>query len=149
MGSVTLKQLVYVSAARRWFTKEELKQLLEVSRKNNAALGASGVLLYDQGSFIQVLEGAPDTVERLFERIARDERHHRMVRVYDRAVTGRTFGEWSMGFASLPALEARQLPGYVDLLQCAPGSGRKTESSAARDMLEAFRGGRWRTFVAA
>ena len=46
--------LVYVSSALREFSKSELVELLEKSRKKNTRLGLTGMLLYKEGNFIQL-----------------------------------------------------------------------------------------------
>jgi hypothetical protein len=49
--------IVYVSSALKPFSKTDLLTLLEKSRENNTSLGISGMLLYKDGNFMQVLEG--------------------------------------------------------------------------------------------
>ena len=52
-----MHQLVYVSAATHAFTKSELLELLNKARANNQRLGITGLLLFKDGDFIQLLEG--------------------------------------------------------------------------------------------
>ncbi|MCF8509094.1 MAG: BLUF domain-containing protein [Hyphomonadaceae bacterium] len=49
--------------------------MLAVSRSNNSARGLTGMLLFHDGCFFQVLEGGADTLERTFATISRDTRH--------------------------------------------------------------------------
>ncbi|MBA3651724.1 MAG: BLUF domain-containing protein [Chthoniobacterales bacterium] len=49
---------IYVSFATHPFTQDELVELLQVSRKNNTAVGLTGILLYKEGKLMQLLEGA-------------------------------------------------------------------------------------------
>ena len=70
-----LVYLVYVSAASKPFSEEELLELLEASRLHNEGKNITGLLLYCEGQFIQVLEGARSDVDSLFERICVDTRH--------------------------------------------------------------------------
>ncbi len=67
--------LVYVSSATRPFSGEDLRVLLETCRKNNAELGVTGMLLYKDGNFMQVLEGDERKVRTLYEKISGDARH--------------------------------------------------------------------------
>ena len=67
--------IVYVSSAVQPFSQSELIALLESCRKNNAAAGVTGMLLYKEGSFMQVLEGEQTNVQQVFAKIARDPRH--------------------------------------------------------------------------
>ena len=57
--------LVYASSALQPFTKPELQALLEQARQKNAKLGVTGMLLYKDGNFMQVLEGEKETVRKL------------------------------------------------------------------------------------
>ena len=65
-------QLVYASAANVPFTAEALRELLARARTTNTGLDVSGVLLHVDGSFLQVLEGEHEVVEKLLERVGRD-----------------------------------------------------------------------------
>ncbi len=58
-----LIQFIYASAASSPFTSEALRTLLAKSRSRNSLYGVSGVLLYYDGSILQVLEGPEDTVD--------------------------------------------------------------------------------------
>ncbi len=56
--------LVYVSSAVRPFSRVDLDDLLATSRANNARVGITGMLLYKDGNFMQVLEGDEEAVRR-------------------------------------------------------------------------------------
>ena len=73
-----LIQIIYSSAASRRFDRRELTELLAAARRKNQANGVTGMLLYTEGSFFQVLEGESAVVERIFADIAGDERHHQV-----------------------------------------------------------------------
>ena len=55
-------RLVYLSTANSHFSKAELTSLLQLSRSNNQRLGITGMLLYKDDNFIQILEGEKATV---------------------------------------------------------------------------------------
>jgi hypothetical protein len=48
--------LVYFSSATKECTKPELQKLLDEARKKNTKLGVTGMLLYKDGNFMQVLK---------------------------------------------------------------------------------------------
>ena len=79
----TVLQLVYASAETTPFSDEDLMALLEQSRAANEARGVTGMLLYHEGSFIQALEGDPETVRALYEKITHDGRHHNERLLYE------------------------------------------------------------------
>jgi hypothetical protein len=93
-----------------------LLELLEKSRKNNAKLGITGMLLYKDGEFMQVLEGEEKAVRSLSKRIAEDPRHTNFIILMDRVCTQREFPDWSMGFTNLDELTAQDVPGYSRFL---------------------------------
>lgn len=68
--------LIYVSIARNALRSEELLELLRVSRENNMRDGITGLLLYKDGKFMQLLEGPEATVCATYSRIEKDRRHH-------------------------------------------------------------------------
>jgi hypothetical protein len=85
----------------------EIEALLAVSRRNNRRDGVGGLLMYNEGSFLQVLEGEEEKVEACLARIANDATHKRMLRLFQGSVADRLFPEWSMGFARPDDLDAR------------------------------------------
>jgi hypothetical protein len=139
-----MNQVVYSSAAVVPFSENELTELLARARKNNERLSVSGMLLYHDGSFLQVLEGEASILAALFAAISSDKRHHRVVALLNREVDERHFGEWRMGFAAMTKLPAN-LPGYSDYLRLRgdPVAG----ASAAVRLMAAFRDGRFHNFV--
>ena len=94
-----MRQLLYVSNTSRHIPGRLLDDILAASRKNNAALGVTGMLLYLDGGFLQVLEGEDAAVSEIYAKIRRDERHWNVKALLDREAP-RSFGTWSMGFAS-------------------------------------------------
>lgn len=108
--------LVYVSVAAENVSKGELLGILAHSRSKNAEAGITGMLLYKDGNFMQVLEGEEGPVRDLYTRIRRDPRHLGIVTLIEGERERRCFGDWSMGFQDLSAPEARQIPGYSEFL---------------------------------
>lgn len=107
--------LVYVSSATTLFTVEQLDALLERSRANNSGLGITGLLLYRDGNFMQLLEGEERQVDALYKKIALDPRHHGCQVLLERAEGQRMFSEWSMAFRRVQA--AGDLPdGFSEFL---------------------------------
>ncbi|MBW0001381.1 MAG: BLUF domain-containing protein [Verrucomicrobia bacterium] len=129
--------LVYISAAVKPFSEEQLVKLLDVSRRNNAGCGITGMLLYKDGKFMQLLEGAKDTVLSLMDKVAADPRHRRVTVLLEGERPGREFEGWSMGFQRLDTPEARELPGYSDLFNV-PLDGDALFSSSASECLRMF-----------
>ena len=92
-----MRQILYVSSTTRDVNEAELLSILDASRRNNSKVGVSGVLMYIDGGFMQVLEGEHNAVEQTLARIRNDKRHWNATVLMDRTAP-RCFGEWSMGF---------------------------------------------------
>lgn len=88
-------QLVYISSAHPAGTVD-VAPVLQVSRRNNARDGISGLLYADGRRFLQVLEGEDSVVEAAFARISADPRHRAVVVLSRREIAAREFGEWAM-----------------------------------------------------
>uniref|UniRef100_UPI0013DAEED6 BLUF domain-containing protein n=1 Tax=Stenotrophomonas maltophilia TaxID=40324 RepID=UPI0013DAEED6 len=64
-----LMQLVYRSLAVEPPSARALQRILEVARRRNATEGLTGLLVHDQGCFVQWLEGPPEGLDRVWESI--------------------------------------------------------------------------------
>jgi hypothetical protein len=110
-------ELVYTSVASRRFSQRDLTDLLAQSRKDNLEDGITGLLLYAEGHFMQLLEGSREKIERLMVRINRDLRHHDVRVLEEGPVSHRQFSEWSMAFLDFASPQVRALPGYSAFLE--------------------------------
>lgn len=108
--------LVYISSATKLFTEAELLELLEKARANNQRDGITGMLLYSNGNFIQVIEGDEAAVLSLHKRILADPRHTRIMTLLQRPLTKRMFAEWSMGFRNLDLAPEEMPAGFTRFL---------------------------------
>lgn len=111
-----LYSLIYVSSAVRLFSREDLVELLETCRENNARVGITGMLLYKDGNFMQALEGAEAAVRGLYEKIQSDTRHSGEIVMWQGPQRERWFAGWSMGFRDLGSEGAPEVPGYSEFL---------------------------------
>ena len=82
----------------------------------------------------------------VYDRIALDPRHHRVSKLIEEPGAARVFSDWSMGFAAVTPRDLAIVPGCNDFFR----SGKcyaDLSTGVARDLLAAFRGGRFRTFI--
>ena len=68
-------QLIYLSSAKPELKQSDLDGIIEASRRNNPSIDITGLLIYADGIFIQVLEGPSEAVHTLYEKIRDDRRH--------------------------------------------------------------------------
>ena len=99
--SEDLYRVVYTSRASRPMTRGELDDMLQGSRRRNVENGITGLMLYEAGNFIQVIEGPRKLVDDLYDKIAQDPRHRAVERISAGPVESRDFESWSMGFSDL------------------------------------------------
>ncbi|MFZ0828030.1 MAG: BLUF domain-containing protein [Verrucomicrobiia bacterium] len=114
MGS--LYQIVYTSTASESFSRADLKELLMESVQRNTRAGITGLLLYNDGTFMQTLEGEEPVVMALFTKISRDPRHHHVIALIHGPINRRDFSDSAMAFRDLNSPELRELPGYSEFL---------------------------------
>jgi uncharacterized protein YbaA (DUF1428 family) len=104
-------QLIYCSQAATPMQTDDLEDLLESARENNAEVGINGALVYVDGFFLQVLEGKADDVHELMARIAKDLRHHTVVVLKQGPVPAGAFSDWSMAYVSATAEQVAKWAG--------------------------------------
>jgi hypothetical protein len=131
-------QIIYASAASKQLTTSELVEIIDNGLSKNEKLGITGIVMYDAGSFLQVLEGPDDAVERLYTTIARDPRHTNVRLLSQKYITEREFGDWSMTFA-VPDGTAIAHDGFLDY--ASTGEEFSLEGSEVSQILSMFRDG--------
>lgn len=133
---------IYASTATRPMGHAELLGLLEDARAANQHVGLTGMLLYTEGNFFQVLEGPPATLEALLRRIESDARHREVVTIIREPIRQRNFADWTMGFASLTGADLQAVIGSNDFFMSGHALAR-LGPGRARKLLTAFSQGRW------
>ena len=74
----------------------DFSSILKTARTENPKLGITGVLLYDNGKFLQILEGEKFHLDALLENIKRDNRHNNMQILVDAPISARELEGWNM-----------------------------------------------------
>ena len=94
-------QVSYISSATSPMSTADLSRLLEECREYNAAHGVTGMLLYSNETFVQVLEGEERVIDELLDRIEVDTRHTDIKLLSRRRIEKREYSGWNMGFKRL------------------------------------------------
>ena len=97
----------------------DLQQIVETSRLRNAAARVSGMLLFGNNRFLQLLEGPGPAVERTYRRVLSDARHRDAMLVYDGIGEPLRFAEWPMAFVRSECV--RDVPALAPLIDLADG----------------------------
>ena len=133
-----MRQIIYISSAVRKMDDDDLLDILKTSRENNKENDISGMLLYDNGSFIQVLEGEDLVVDNTFINIQNDERHNHIVVMQNRDIDSREFADWSMGFENISKIDKSKIDGYGQFQELLY-ENKFTDSSLAKKILIQFK----------
>ncbi len=147
-----LMSVIYASRSTEHFHEHEIPELLKQARLANAKHEITGMLLYIDGSFLQVLEGQPDMAEAVFGTILRDKRHTQVTLIAKDAIPERAYEGWTMNHKTLDPVEAGELIGEADYFR----SGAwvtQLDSNRAKKLLSAsslrwqmeHRSGKYRT----
>ncbi len=111
--------LTYKSVATASPSPSDLRALVGQARSRNRNLGITGMLLYEEGSFLQTLEGPPDKLSALWASIRQDTRHEHIEVLSEHIAPARLFSEWDLLLHSrldpalAPGLPARSAPAAV------------------------------------
>ena len=128
-NAAPLHALLYRSVASAGLTVGDVLDIFAASRRRNAELGVTGLLLYTGASpsagggsgagagsgdrvdqFAQWLEGPEEVLRDVYARISRDPRHHSCEMLLEGPSADlvgndeRLFPTWSMRFGQVPAL---------------------------------------------
>ena len=118
--------LTYKSVATASPSPADLRALVGKARARNRNLSITGMLLYEDGSFLQTLEGPPDKLGALWNSIKQDTRHDQIEVLSEHIAPARVFSEWDLLLHSRldpappPKVPARSTPaavaGHIDTL---------------------------------
>ena len=93
-----IRTICYVSTAVQSLTEQGLSKLYEQVIENNKEKYVTGVLLFSDGNFMQIMEGEDDVLETLYQKIREDDRHHHLFKLVDHFIDERIFEYYSNGF---------------------------------------------------
>jgi hypothetical protein len=96
-----LSQLIYVSNRKPFCGQEGIDRILASCQKNNPILNITGLLLYSNNKFIQVLEGEHDAINDLYNKIKMDTCHDQVRLISLGPIKAKSFPSWHMGVRKL------------------------------------------------
>jgi hypothetical protein len=107
--------LCYVSSAKSSLTDLDIDHLFRVNKRNNTEYGISGILVYNYGNFLQILEGDKQKIYFLFEKISQDSRHNNIIKLIDASTDEHIFEGYDSGFVIVEnSKKLNQLKKYLD-----------------------------------
>lgn len=110
-----LVELSYLSEAVSDMSFLGLMRLLESARTFNQQNGITGILLYDNQQFGQIIEGERASIMKAWKRIQDDKRHHRIELLEIREISERSFPDWLLRFYGGETL-TREYPALAEMV---------------------------------
>ena len=110
-----LVELSYLSEAVSDMSFLGLMRLLESARAFNQSNGITGILLYDNQQFGQIIEGERANIMKVWKRIQEDKRHHRIELLEIREISQRSFPDWLLRFYGGETL-TRDYPALAEMV---------------------------------
>jgi hypothetical protein len=89
---------VYLSQSEQEIGMLGLMNLLDISANKNQDNHVTGVLLFDKGTFGQILEGRACFLAPIWQSITVDKRHKNIEVLDFKKINDRAFRNWSMAF---------------------------------------------------
>lgn len=123
-------RMLYFSQAAPRIADDQIQDILMVARRNNKAVGITGVLVHGGGMFMQVLEGPEDAVLRTYVKILDDPRHAASQVIHITPANDQIFQGWSMGVIKSDPLEFQHI---------AELRARRCETSNAKECMDVMR----------
>ena len=114
-GPKDLVELSYLSEAVSDMSFLGVMRLLESARAFNQTNGISGILLYDNQQFGQIIEGERASVMKAWKRIQEDKRHHRIELLEIREISERSYPDWLLRFYGGETL-TRDYPALAEMV---------------------------------
>ncbi len=132
-----LLRLCYFSASRLTSTWD-VTCLVEQCRLHNMLSGLTGILLYEDNTFMQILEGEPEVVEAVFRKIQNDPRHRYVTELHTVEADSRLFGEWPMAFMSRKEFSRVGISPNKEMLAALQTSYREAGNNELQKVLSSF-----------
>ena len=110
-----LHRLAYISTFIGDATQRDLDEILQTARRRKSADGITGLLVFHEGNFFQVLEGPREEVLACYARILRDTRHRECVTLLSGPVQSREFADWEMAYIPFAALGPTDQQDFINL----------------------------------
>ncbi|MFO8147542.1 MAG: BLUF domain-containing protein [Bacteroidota bacterium] len=127
--------IAYVSSASKDLKEQEIKTILEKSVAWNNRQGLTGILLYSEGNFFQVIEGEESVTKELFESIKKDPRHHNVLQIFAKEIHREAYDGYKADFISANAdYDPKKFESYLKQIEVLDDPTQK----AIKNMLKAF-----------
>ena len=112
---MSLHRLVYMSTAVGVLRADELDKVYLRAKVSNASAGITGLLLFYEGTFLQLLEGPAAGISSLVQKLRRDKRHANLIILESSPIETRVFPDSPMQYVPARNLSAGEKQAFSDL----------------------------------
>ena len=127
--------IIYTSTAWNDMLPDDIRVLAVRSSENNLDKNISGVLLYHDRTFFQVLEGDEGDLHVLYDVIQQDKRHYGAFKLYEGSIKRRNFSNWGMALANIGAFSQDDADLFRSLVDAGPQLGDQSAMTSRIDRL--------------
>ena len=125
----------YVSTASSKLNENNIEEILNRSEDKNNKKDITGLLLFSEGNFFQIIEGEEKMVKNLFQKIKEDQRHYNIIKLFEKPIQKESFDGYKCDFIAENAkYDISRLKNYQHYIQVLD---RQTKT-AVTGILEAF-----------
>ena len=146
-------QLAYISVQTKPLPKEVIKDILDKSITNNSQKNITGMLIFYNGTFLQVLEGPDNKVMDLYHSLKLDKRHQNLDILYKKDIQSTAFSSWSMGFVDVEEISKKGDKDFISFFNQLKwdkdDENKITENniSKVKLIIDKFQRGAWRNYI--
>ncbi|TQV72297.1 BLUF domain-containing protein [Aliikangiella marina] len=119
-----LVELVYTSRSISTLDEHDVQEILKGAYAKNKELGITGVLVYYNQQFMQLIEGCSNAINPLFQSICHDARHYDIKLVSYTELEQRSYNDWEMGYVD-PKTVSNSFLSEIELNKIRQGDYRK------------------------
>jgi Sensors of blue-light using FAD len=94
-----LRAILFVCSATRRLQESEMNRFVLQAQQRNQLDDITGVMLHNDGNFMQYMEGPDQAVASAFGRVCASREQTGVILLCDMPIDQRHFGEWAMAFA--------------------------------------------------
>lgn len=105
----------YISTACQHATESVVNDLLVFVEHENNRKKVSGILIYADGTFFQIIEGEESIIKPLFNKILKDPRHQHIIKLLDKPSSQVSFTKYHSSFTSIHSTRSRsELEAFIN-----------------------------------
>ena len=89
-------ELFITTVASRQFSSSDIKEIVKQLSVRNSQYGLTGILIYNNGEFYQILEGEEETIQKMRDEIIHDSLHGSVHVIWEGQIQDRGYTNWGL-----------------------------------------------------